>query len=389
MRNHARRVAGIVLLAATAALTAAWTPAQRDVSLETLVGALEGRLGVHARNLRTGQELAIYSDSSHPVGALRLLLGADSRLSAAPATDNANATLPSVAWDHVVAALSTDDLAVERLAWSGLGATGLTIRTSAADPQSTVNLDSPLDGPARPMATARVLAQAVERLRGAFMRDPAHPLRRAMIEVDRKWFGALVSPAFETGAALTAVPGTAGAAGWVSTPKGDLVIAALSHGFEDGAAAASLLPVIVEACVRRIASGSTEPAREPDADRTAGLILASLHEARSDAELFASAPSDLDAAATARRARHRLTFKPGETIRLAILARVPTPTRVAVQWILPDGAGRAPSPQRLIAPTTGTDLTFDLPVLSPGSYRVRCSFADRIALDETIYVTAK
>jgi hypothetical protein len=269
MTRASRRLprAGAVALLALPAVAAA----QKDVSLETLARAMEGRLAVYAKNLASGEEIALNADKTFRPDAL-------------------TPDVPAMA--------------------------------------------APEEGAAsRPAGThsARTLAALVARVHREAPRDLDHPTRRAL--VTRRSLateGGRLSPVVEVGGVSTEAGRNPAAAGYAATAAGDVVFAVLAANLESGFTGATVFPEVVAACVRRLAPESAE---RPPQTKVPGLILASLHEGGPDAALFPRDPDA--AVADARRGAQRLKFNPGDVARVAVLARPGRASRVAVQWWSP------------------------------------------------------
>jgi hypothetical protein len=266
------RAAGRPVAAVLAALCCCGiVSAQKDVTLETLARALEGRIGIYARNLTTGDEIAINADRAYPVGAIRTALGAESR-------------------------------------------------PSGTSPDPTSEVVSP-----------RKLAEMMKARHAALPKELDHAGRRALVcDLDASLVGSCLSPVVEVGGATTGLDRSPGVAGYAATKAGDLVFCVMASDLQSSYTAAGVFPEIIESLFRRLVPSFAEPAPDP---KPQGLLVASIHERAQDPKLFPKAPDDT--IADLRRGSQRLAFRLGDTARVAVLARPQAATRVTVQWWSP------------------------------------------------------
>jgi hypothetical protein len=200
---------------------------QGKVSLEALVRAMEGRLGVHARNLTTGREVALNADKPFAIAAI--------------------------------------------------------------EPAILPNLESRPGAASRPSGiTPRALADAVARLHRECPHDLGDPVRRAFLT---KAHSALtvagLSPTVEVGTVSTGRSRAPAVAGYAASTAGDMIFAVVAENLESAYTADFVFAEIVEACFARLVPGNVE---SPSAKPVESLVLASLHEARQDAKLFPETP---------------------------------------------------------------------------------------------------
>jgi hypothetical protein len=189
-----RRAAALAVL-----LLPSLAAAQRDVSLETLARALEGRLGICARSLEGGEEIALNADQPFPAGALRGFLGAESAAATGPSAASPRA---------LVDAMKARHLALPR---------------DAANPER----------------------------------------RALLCEGDRALVGAGLPPAVEVGAATSGLPKAPGVLGYVATRAGDLVFCVMAADLGSEFSAPQFFPEILEALVRRLLPAYQEPPPDP------------------------------------------------------------------------------------------------------------------------------
>lgn len=308
--------------------------ASTGVSLETLVRASENRLGIYAFHPASGAKLAFNADVAYPGGAL--------------------ARLPAAA----VAVGSADGAA-----------------SRPADPAAEVEALRPIRGASDAATSAaavspRAVADAVRALRRTVEGSPDGPLSRAFGDAAREPFGGALSPFLETGHFASGLADRPGVAGYVATPRGEVLVCVLTDGFRSGSSAEALLPAVVAACVTRLVGGLVEEAAVTPPGR--GSFTASLHEARRDAELFGRADlGDGRAIAAERAGREAPGFKLGETARLAVVGFPDRRARIAVEWRLPGRADDRVTAQSWIDARAVSDRLFDLPLNEAGRYGVR------------------
>lgn len=174
----------------------------RDVSLETLGVAMEGRLGVYARNTSTGDEIAVNADKEFPI------------------------------WDE----------------------------SAGARPQLPELIASAADS--RPFA-ASPRRQAL-RIQSTSFRTALGPL--LVERGDRLLLAGGLSPTIEVGGFSGKLSKSPWIAGYAAAPAGDMVFAVMATDLASQYTAKTLFPDVVEACFRRLVPGFIEKLPETKAE---------------------------------------------------------------------------------------------------------------------------
>lgn len=308
-----------------AVVAASIAPAQRDIALETLARAMEGRFGAYARNVATGERIAINADKPFPAGAILELI----------------------------------DVSESRA--------GRTTESGS------------------PPMTPRALADRLAEMHARCPRSADYPAREKLItNPAMNAIATRLSPVIEVGGAVTGLAKSPGVVGYAATQSGDMVFCVMTSDLDSAFTGAALLPEVVDALARRLIVPFSEPPFDPKPN---GLILASLHGRAQDPLIFASPTSDV-AVADVRRGAQRLTHDVGEVGCVAVLARPASGTRVTVQWWSPAERPESRSTQVIAGRSLG-DVLFDLPLEKAGRWRVRVAFGGVIVLDEAFFVTPK
>jgi hypothetical protein len=335
-----------LLLAGTASAQEAWI---LDVRLEDFVRAAHGRLALSARNLDTGEALAFFGDDRRADPLLEhvgRVLGFVEAAAAARGTDEGPLDPDLLA--SLLSILRGDSGAPELPDSAQAGVQALASRAGLRlDRASPTGVRSLLEAALSPDAGG---ARRAAHLRQILLAAPPQP---ALEELPAHLLGGAMAP--------QGLAHDRGAAAYIETPAGRLVVVAHARDYAGIEMVDRFLATLVRAAVRRLGGAALRPV---EAEAAAGRFA--LLDASSPAEF----PRDLDAP-------ERMAFAPGSVLVLGLAAaRASTPV-LAVRVRSPGGGSR--TERRWIHGEAAVHrLEFPGLLVQPGPHEVTVAYGGRV-----------